>query len=51
MSNAKIAIVNCTLIDGTGKDPLKKGAIFIENEKIKAIGGRGEVEILMTQKQ
>ena len=45
MSNAKIAIVNCTLIDGTGKDPLKKGAIFIENEKIKAIGGRGEVEI------
>ena len=45
MINGKIAILNCTLIDGTGKDPLNKAVIYIENEKIKAVGGGGEVDI------
>ncbi len=32
------AIVNATVIDGTGRDPITRGAVVIENEHITAVG-------------
>lgn len=45
MDMNNLAILNCTLIDGTGKDPLEDTTILIKNKKISAVGERGEVEI------
>lgn len=39
------AFIGGTLIDGTGKDPIYEAVLLIEADKIKAIGGKGEVDI------
>jgi imidazolonepropionase-like amidohydrolase len=39
------ALIGGDLIDGTGKEPLKKAVLLIENEKITALGEKGEVDI------
>jgi imidazolonepropionase-like amidohydrolase len=33
-----IAIVNATIIDGTGKDPVTRGTVVVENDRITAVG-------------
>ena len=33
-----LALVNCTLIDGTGAEPVENGAIVVEDERIVACG-------------
>lgn len=40
-----LALINGTLIDGTGADPVLDAAIVIQNGRIGAVGGRSEVEI------
>jgi imidazolonepropionase-like amidohydrolase len=32
------AIVNATIIDGTGRDPVTKGTVVVENDRITAVG-------------
>ncbi len=40
-----IAITNCRIIDGTGRQPIEKGAIVIKDSLIVDVGSMGEVEI------
>jgi imidazolonepropionase-like amidohydrolase len=42
---ASLAIVNGTVIDGTGSAPLKKAVVVIEGERIAAVGPAGKVTI------
>lgn len=45
MNKNNLAILNGTLIDGMGKDPVEDSTILIKNQKIAAVGERGEFEI------
>jgi len=38
-------IRNAILIDGTGKDPLEKGAVVVENSKIVAVGEDDKLDV------
>lgn len=40
-----IALINGTLIDGTGADPLSDAALIIENGRVVAVGKRTEIAI------
>jgi imidazolonepropionase-like amidohydrolase len=40
-----IVIKGCTLIDGTGRDPIENGAIVIQGEKITAVGRASSVSL------
>jgi imidazolonepropionase-like amidohydrolase len=40
-----LAIVNGTLIDGTGTDPIKDAVLIIQGERIVAVGARGSIGI------
>ena len=42
---ASLAIVNGTVIDGTGSAPLKNAVIVINGERIAAIGANGKVDV------
>jgi len=44
-SGASLAIVNGTVIDGTGNAPLKNAVIVIEDDRIAAIGAAGKVSV------
>jgi imidazolonepropionase-like amidohydrolase len=33
-----IAIVNATIVDGTGRDPVPNGAVVVENDRITSVG-------------
>ena len=35
-----IAIVNATIIDGSGRDPVPNGTVVIENDRITSVGAR-----------
>jgi imidazolonepropionase-like amidohydrolase len=39
-----ILVKNGTLIDGSGADPIEKSLVLIEDEEIKEVGTRGEVD-------
>ena len=43
--NSCIAFIGATLIDGTGKPPLKDSAIIIDGNRIKQVGPRSQVNI------
>lgn len=43
--NHSIAFIGGTLIDGSGKEPLKNSVILVENCKIKKVGQEGDVRI------
>jgi imidazolonepropionase-like amidohydrolase len=43
--SASLALVNGTLIDGTGNDPVFDAVIVIEGERIAAVGPRAQVSI------
>jgi imidazolonepropionase-like amidohydrolase len=45
MDNPKKAIKSGTLIDGTGKPPVKKSVVVIEGSRITAVGKEGEIQI------
>jgi len=45
MSEPYIAIIGGSIIDGTGKPPLKNGVIVTTGSKINAVGPREEVSI------
>jgi imidazolonepropionase-like amidohydrolase len=38
-----IAIVNATIIDGTGRDPITKGTVVVENDRITSVGAGGTI--------
>ena len=40
-----IAILGATLIDGSGRAPIKDSIVLIENDRIVAVGRRGQVRI------
>jgi len=40
-----LALVNGTLIDGTGADPIQDGVVIIQNGRITALGRRADVPI------
>ncbi len=40
-----LAVVNGTVIDGTGSAPLKKGVVLIDNGRIRAVGSKREIAI------
>jgi len=40
-----IVIRGGTLIDGTGREPIKHAVVVVEGEKIKAVGTQGEVPV------
>ncbi len=40
-----IAILGATLIDGSGRAPIKDSVVVIENDRIVAVGRRGQVRI------
>lgn len=44
-SPASLALVNGTLIDGTGSDPIPDGVIVIDGERILSVGPSTQVEI------
>jgi imidazolonepropionase-like amidohydrolase len=44
-SDEVVALVNGTLIDGTGAEPLRDAAIIIHKEHIVAVGARAQVKI------
>jgi imidazolonepropionase-like amidohydrolase len=37
-----IAIVNATIIDGTGRDPITNGTVVVENDRITSVGAGGD---------
>jgi imidazolonepropionase-like amidohydrolase len=37
--------VGATLFDATGSDPVADAVVILEHDRIKAVGGRGEVEV------
>jgi imidazolonepropionase-like amidohydrolase len=45
MKNREIAFSNFTLIDGNGGNPLENVTLLVNESKITAVGGRGEVEV------
>lgn len=45
MDNKKTVITGGNLIDGIGGDPLRNAVLYIEDEKIVAIGEKGELDI------
>ena len=45
MNTQKKVIVGGKLIDGTGGEPLRNAALYIEGERIMAIGEKGELDI------
>src|SRR5690606_1556866 len=42
---ASLAIVNGTVIDGTGNAPLKSAVIVVDGDRIAAVGAKGKVTI------
>lgn len=44
-TNAVRAIVGGRIIDGTGRDPIEKGVVVIEDGKIAAVGSEASVQI------
>ena len=42
---ATIAITGATIIDGTGRDPIRRGVVLITDDRITAVGTAREVEI------
>ncbi len=40
-----LALVNGTLIDGTGSDPISNAVLVIQGERIAAVGSREDIEI------
>ena len=45
ISGPSLAIINGTLIDGTGADPIKDAALIIQGERIVAVGSRSTIDI------
>jgi len=43
--SASLALVNGTLIDGTGGDPVLDAVIVIDGERISAVGTRAQISI------
>ena len=39
------AIVGGRIIDGTGRDPIAKGVVVVDNSAIRAVGSEGSVQI------
>ena len=40
-----LAVVNGTVIDGTGNAPIKKSVVLIDDGRITAVGSKGEIAI------
>ena len=45
IKNSTLAILGAKIIDGTGNTPLDNSVIILENDKIKSIGEKGEIDI------
>ena len=44
-ASGSLALVNGTLIDGTGSDPIVDGVVVIDGDRIVAVGSSGEVSV------
>ncbi len=45
ISDPALAVINGTLIDGTGADPIKDAALIIQDARIVAVGPRSSIDI------
>ncbi|MFC1547717.1 amidohydrolase family protein [Candidatus Neomarinimicrobiota bacterium] len=44
-ANGALVLVNGTIIDGTGAEPILNGVLVLEGDKISAVGVVGEIEV------